>query len=142
MRMASSSRGALGGRGAPGGCGLESGETRTSMPFNDTGLVPICRHVVSDLIGHQRHVIKPTKQLGGTTLQSWIIFPMETLVPILWRTSTSSAPGLRHLAVRNPDGGFALVMTNPGEGRDLRIVYAGQQLCFSLPRNAVATLAW
>jgi glucosylceramidase len=56
--------------------------------------------------------------------------------------STSSAPGLRHLAVRNPDGGFALVMTNPGEGRDLRIVYAGQQICFSLPRNAVATLAW
>jgi glucosylceramidase len=56
--------------------------------------------------------------------------------------STSSAPGLRHLAVRNPDGGFALVMTNPGEGRGLRIVYAGQQLCFSLPRNAVATLAW
>jgi hypothetical protein len=33
-------------------------------------------------------------------------------------------------------------MTNPGEGQDLRIVYAGQQLSFSLPRNAVATLAW
>jgi hypothetical protein len=48
MRMASSLRGALGGRGAPGGCGLESGDTRTSMPFNDTGLVPICRLLVSD----------------------------------------------------------------------------------------------
>ena len=56
--------------------------------------------------------------------------------------SASNAPGLRHLAVRNPDGGFALVMTNPGEGRDLRIVSAGRQLFFSLPRNAVATLAW
>jgi glucosylceramidase len=56
--------------------------------------------------------------------------------------SASNAPSLRHLAVRNPDGGFGLVMTNPGEGQDLRIVYAGQQLSFSLPRNAVATLAW
>jgi glucosylceramidase len=56
--------------------------------------------------------------------------------------SASNTPGLRHLAVQNPDGGFALVVTNPGEGRDLRIVYAGQQLCFSLPRNAVATLVW
>jgi hypothetical protein len=48
MRMASSLRGALGGRGAPGGCGLESGETRTSMPFNDTGLVPISLRAVSE----------------------------------------------------------------------------------------------
>ena len=35
MRIASSLRGALGGSGAPGGCGLESGETRTSIPFKD-----------------------------------------------------------------------------------------------------------
>jgi O-glycosyl hydrolase len=56
--------------------------------------------------------------------------------------SGSDAPGLRHLAVRNPDGGFALVMMNPGAGKDLRIVSAGQQLSFSLPGNAVATLAW
>ena len=32
MRMASSLRGALGGSGAPGDCGLESGETRISIP--------------------------------------------------------------------------------------------------------------
>jgi len=56
--------------------------------------------------------------------------------------SASDAPGLRHFAARNPDGGFVLVMTNPGEGKDLRIVCAGQQISVSLPRNAVATLAW
>ena len=56
--------------------------------------------------------------------------------------SESAAPGLRHLAVENPDGGFALVMTNPGEAKDLRIVCAGQQLSFSVPRDSVATVAW
>jgi glucosylceramidase len=56
--------------------------------------------------------------------------------------SGSDASGLRHLAVRNPDGRFAVVLTNPGEAMDLRIVHAGQQVSLSLPRDAVATLAW
>jgi glucosylceramidase len=56
--------------------------------------------------------------------------------------SETNVAGLRHLAVENPDGSFALTMTNPGEAKDLRIVCGGQQLCFSLPRDAVATLAW
>jgi glucosylceramidase len=56
--------------------------------------------------------------------------------------SASDASGLRHVAVRNPDGGFALVVTNPGEARDLRIIHADHQLTFSVPRDAVATIAW
>jgi glucosylceramidase len=56
--------------------------------------------------------------------------------------SSSNAPGLRSLAVKNPDGGFALVVTNPGEGSHLRVVHAGQQISFSLPANAIATVAW
>jgi glucosylceramidase len=56
--------------------------------------------------------------------------------------SGGNASGLRHLAVRNPDGGFAVVLTNPGEAMDLRVVHAGQQVSLSLPRDAVATLAW
>jgi glucosylceramidase len=60
--------------------------------------------------------------------------------------SGSDAPGVRHLAVHNPDGSFAVVLTNPGEAPgealDLRIVHAGQQVSLSLPRDAVATLDW
>jgi glucosylceramidase len=56
--------------------------------------------------------------------------------------SQSGAPGLRHVAFANPDGSFALVMTNPGEAKDLRIVYAGQQLPLSLPRDSVSTVTW
>ena len=54
----------------------------------------------------------------------------------------SSDSGVRHVAVRNPDGGFALVLTNPGEAKNLRVIQAGQQVSFALPRNAVATLVW
>jgi len=56
--------------------------------------------------------------------------------------SGTDASGLRHVAVRNPDGSFALVVTNPGEARDLRIVHADRQLSISVPRDSVATLAW
>jgi glucosylceramidase len=56
--------------------------------------------------------------------------------------STSSPLGLRHVAAQNPDGSLTLVITNPGESKDLRVVYSGQQLSFSLPRDAVATLVW
>jgi glucosylceramidase len=56
--------------------------------------------------------------------------------------SETAVPGLRHLAVQNPDGAFALVLSNPGDAKDLRIVCAGQQLSFSLPRNSIATLTW
>jgi glucosylceramidase len=56
--------------------------------------------------------------------------------------SEADASGLRHVAVENPDGSFALVMTNPGEAKALRIVCAGQQLSISLPRDSIATVAW
>ena len=55
--------------------------------------------------------------------------------------STTDAPGLRHLAAKNPDGRFALVMTNPGEARDLRVVHAGWQISLSLS-PAMLSLPW
>jgi O-glycosyl hydrolase len=56
--------------------------------------------------------------------------------------TASSDSGVRHVAVQNPDGSFALVLTNPGEAKDLRVIQRGQQVNVALPRNAVATLAW
>ncbi len=56
--------------------------------------------------------------------------------------SASDASALRHLAVRNPDGKFALVLTNSGEAMDLRIVHSSRQVSLSLPRDAIATLEW
>ena len=56
--------------------------------------------------------------------------------------SQTEESGLRHLAVENPDGSFAMVLTNPGEPRNLRVIAGGEQVLFSLPHNSIATLAW
>jgi glucosylceramidase len=56
--------------------------------------------------------------------------------------SQTDASGLRHVAFENPDGGFVLVVSNPGDQKNLRIVWAGQQISLSVPRDSVATLAW
>ncbi len=56
--------------------------------------------------------------------------------------SASDASGLRHVAVRNPDGTLALVLTNPGAARDLQVHAAGQQLSLSMPADSIATLVW
>ena len=56
--------------------------------------------------------------------------------------SQTPLSGLRHLAVENPDGSHALVLTNPGAATALRVVSAGQQVTFTLPSDSIATLAW
>lgn len=56
--------------------------------------------------------------------------------------SQTGQSGLRHLAVENPDGSHALVLTNAGGVRDVRVVSAGQQVSFTLPGDSVATLVW
>jgi glucosylceramidase len=58
------------------------------------------------------------------------------------RIATSGGSNLRHVAVQNPDGSYALVLTNSGSARDVKIVANGQQVTFNLPGDSVATLAW
>jgi hypothetical protein len=55
--------------------------------------------------------------------------------------SQINASGLQHVAVENPEGSFVLVMSKPGEAKDLRIVCGSQQLSLSLPRDSVASVA-
>ncbi len=88
-----------------------------------------------------------TLQRDGTFLKSGQYHALRHFSQHLQRSamriaSSTNTPGLRHLAVRNPDGGFALVVTNPQERKNLRILYAGEQISFSLPGNSVVTLAW
>jgi glucosylceramidase len=56
--------------------------------------------------------------------------------------SQTTQPGLRHVAVENPDGSHALVLSNPADATELRVVAAGQQVSFTLPKDSVATLVW
>ena len=72
MRIVSSLRGALGGSGAPGGYRLESGETRTSIPFNDGS----CRLVVSQL---PTSAVMVLDGLGGA---AYAFYKRQQLLPI------------------------------------------------------------
>jgi glucosylceramidase len=88
-----------------------------------------------------------TLQANGSLLKSGQYHALRHFSQHLQRdgkriASGSNAAGLRHLAVHNPDNSLALVLTNPGESRNLRVLFEGQQLSFSLPRNSVATLRW
>jgi glucosylceramidase len=54
----------------------------------------------------------------------------------------SSVEDLSHVAVRNADGGKALVLTNTGGARKVSVQAGRQATEIALPGNSVATLAW
>jgi glucosylceramidase len=56
--------------------------------------------------------------------------------------SSSSAQDLDHTAVQNPDGGKALVVTNRGTSKTVRIQLAGMMAEFAMKENSMATLRW
>jgi glucosylceramidase len=56
--------------------------------------------------------------------------------------SSSSLPGIEHVAFANPDGTFVLVLTNQGKERDMRCTFQGKALSANLPADSVLTLQW
>jgi len=52
-------------------------------------------------------------------------------------------PGIEHVAVKNPDGSYVLVLVNrSGLERMVRCIVENNELQVTLPRNSVATLLW
>lgn len=47
-----------------------------------------------------------------------------------------------HIAAKNPDGGFVLVLTNPGEAGEITVECAGQTAKVALSADSVTTLRW
>jgi glucosylceramidase len=56
--------------------------------------------------------------------------------------SSSSPPGVEHVAFANPDGTFVLVVTNQGKDRDIRCKVQDKSLSASLPADSILTLQW
>ena len=54
----------------------------------------------------------------------------------------SDAKSLSHAAFRNPDGGFVLVVANPGPEKTVCVQSAGNCLDFKVPADSVHTLEW
>jgi glucosylceramidase len=97
-------------------------------PFSCGGLVTlnsktqeIARSGQYWALAHYSKVI----QKGGRVLGSW-----------------GDLPGVDHLAVENPDGSRALVLTNKGTERRVQCTLESQTLELGLPANSVTSLLW
>jgi len=56
--------------------------------------------------------------------------------------STGKADGVSHVAVINPDGSKAAVLTNSGAVRSVRLWMGGSQAEATLPAGSISTLTW
>jgi glucosylceramidase len=56
--------------------------------------------------------------------------------------SVADGTGIEHVAFANPDGGFVLVLTNPGDERKVECRFQGKSTPLTLARNSVLTLEW
>lgn len=54
----------------------------------------------------------------------------------------ATLPGIEHVAFANPGGDYVLVLTNPGEERELECRFAGKCTHVTLPHDSVVTLQW
>jgi len=56
--------------------------------------------------------------------------------------SESTLTELQHVAFANPDGSMAVVVTNKGSARAVRLQVGGSYAELSLPEDSVETLTW
>jgi glucosylceramidase len=105
----------------------ESGKPNIG-PFSCGGLVTLnsrTHEIVRSgqywALAHYSKVI----QRGGRVFGSW-----------------GDLPGVDHLAVENPDGTRALVLTNKGTERRIQCTLASQSLNIDLPANSITSLLW
>jgi O-glycosyl hydrolase len=47
-----------------------------------------------------------------------------------------------HIAAKNPDGSMVLVLTNPGEAKEVTVACAGQTAKIGLTADSITTLRW
>lgn len=112
---------ALNSQGGPvnGGCGDNPAGMCTGVVAVDG--TTVTRNAEYYAIGHMSRFVKP----GAV------------------RVGSNNAGDLENVAFRNPDGGYALVVTNIGGGtQNLSISFAGQHADYTLPPNALATFTW
>lgn len=56
--------------------------------------------------------------------------------------SEGQLPGMEHVAFRNPDGSYVLVIGNKGQDRTLSVSFEGNGLELAIPANSAFTAVW
>jgi glucosylceramidase len=65
------------------------------------------------------------------------LVPQAAVVPNILSTSR-----VYHIAAKNPDGSMVLLLTNPGDARDVTIAYGGYAAHVALTPDSITTLRW
>ena len=85
---------------------------------------------------------------AGTTLeysgQYWALrhFSQHVRREAVRIASHSDASELSHVAFRNPDNSYVLVLTNTGDARTTKLVQDGRQTNLQVPANSMLTAIW
>src|SRR4029077_8076497 len=56
--------------------------------------------------------------------------------------NTAVTSRVYHTAAKNSDGSMVLVLTNPGDAKDLTVACAGQTAKIALTADSITTLRW
>jgi glucosylceramidase len=56
--------------------------------------------------------------------------------------SSGEIAGVDHVAFRNPDGSYVLVLGNEGDARKISVACSGKALNLEVPRNSALTVTW
>lgn len=56
--------------------------------------------------------------------------------------SQSSAADLHQVAAQNPNGEYAMIISNPGQARTVELATGGKTVSVALKQNSLTTLAW
>jgi glucosylceramidase len=71
-----------------------------------------------------------------------LIGPPPTSSNMTATPNSSSSSRVYHTAAKNPDGSMVLVLTNPGDAKDVTVACAGQTAKVSLTADSITTLRW
>jgi hypothetical protein len=56
--------------------------------------------------------------------------------------NAAAASRVYHAAAKNPDGSMVLVLTNPGDAREVTVACAGQTAKVPLAADSITTMRW
>ena len=86
-------------------------------------------HRIASAMEHQMNLSFPAVQPG----------PLAIGAGIPYSAATSR---VFHIAAKNPDGSMVLVLTNPGEAKEVSVACGGQTAKIALTADSITTLRW
>ena len=75
--------------------------------------------------------------VNGALIDQPVASSTETSTP-----NSAASSRVYHTAAKNADGSMVLVLTNPGDAKDVTVACAGQTAKIALTADSISTLRW